>query len=96
MQSQAIDKNDEVDEVDEDTIDELEDMDDIDGYDSAQRLLRMQNQVIDGNNEVHEEIFDELEDKFLNMVDYSAQALRFKTVNQKLEFRTQKLESIGS
>jgi hypothetical protein len=32
----------------------------------------MQNQAIDGNNEVHEEIFGELEDKFLNMIDYSA------------------------
>ena len=71
-------------------------MDDIDGYDSLQRLLRMQNQAIDGNNEVHEEIFYQLEDKFLNMIDYSAQALRFESVNQKLEIRTQKLESIGS
>ena len=47
-------------------------LDMINKEDDDERLLRMQNQAIDGNNEVHEEIFDELEDKFLNMIDYSA------------------------
>ena len=37
-------------------------LDMINKEDDDERLLRMQNQAIDGNNEVHEEIIDELED----------------------------------
>ena len=51
--------------------------------DDDESLLRMQNQAIDENDEVHEDIIDELEDMYDE--DDSAQTL--KIVTQKLEVR---------
>ena len=58
-----------------------------------ERLLRMQNQAIDENDEAHEDIIEELEN--MDDEDGSAQTLKFNSVRgYKLQVR--KLEYNGS